>query len=90
MLKKGVIVDNAAPHELSRRIDGKVWNIPCGESEVQSIQERLRVINIARDDVSGKAIVRVLSDEPPHDGALKVSPTLEDYYLYIFGDKAAD
>ena len=90
MLKKGVIVDNAAPHELSRRIDGKVWNIPCSESEVQSIQERLRVINIARDDVSGKAIVRVLSDESPCDGALKVSPTLEDYYLYIFGDKAAD
>ena len=88
MLKKGVIVDNAAPHELSRRIDGKVWNIPCSESEVQSIQERLRVINIARDDVSGKAIVRVLSDEPPHDGALKVAPTLEDYYLYIFGDQA--
>ena len=90
MLKKGVIVDNAAPHELSRRIDGKVWNIPCSESEVQSIQERLRVINIARDDVSGKAIVRVLSDESPRDDALKVSPTLEDYYLYIFGDKAAD
>ena len=90
MLKKGVIVDNAAPHELSSRIDGKVWNIPCSESEVQSIQERLRVINIARDDLSGKAIVRVLSDEPPHDGALKVAPTLEDYYLYIFGDKAAD
>lgn len=90
MLKKGVIVDNAAPHELSRRIDGKVWNIPCVESEVQSIQERLRVINIARDDVSGKVLVRVLSDEPPRDGALKVSPTLEDYYLYIFGDKAAD
>ena len=90
MLKKGVIVDNAPPHELSSRIDGKVWNIPCSESEVQSIQERLRVINIARDDVSGKAIVRVLSDESPRDGALKVSPTLEDYYLYIFGDKAAD
>ena len=90
MLKKGVIVDNAPPHELSSRIDGKVWNIPCGESEVQSIQERLRVINIARDDLSGKAIVRVLSDESPRDGALKVAPTLEDYYLYIFGDKAAD
>lgn len=90
MLKKGVIVDNATPHELSRRIDGKVWNIPCSESEVQSIQERLRVINISRDDVSGKAIVRVLSDESPRDGALKVAPTLEDYYLYIFGDKAAD
>ncbi len=89
MLKKGVIVDNATPHELSRRIDGKVWNIPCSESEVQSIQERLRVINIARDDVSGNVLVRVLSDELPRDGALKVSPTLEDYYLYIFGDQAA-
>ena len=88
MLKRGVIVDNAPPHELATRIDGKVWNIPCDESEVQSIQERLRVINIARDDMSGKVLVRVLSDELPRDGAVKVAPTLEDYYLYIFGDLA--
>ena len=28
MLKKGVIVDNAPPHELTQKIEGKVWNVP--------------------------------------------------------------
>ena len=32
MLKKGVIVDNAPPHELTKKKEGKVWNVPCLES----------------------------------------------------------
>lgn len=86
MLKKGVIVDNAPPHELTKKIEGKVWNVPCLESEVQSMQDKFRVTNIARDDESGDVLLRVLSNEMPTTTSTNVSPTLEDYYLYIFGD----
>lgn len=86
MLKKGVIVDNAPPHELTKKIEGKVWNVPCLESEVQSMQDTFRVTNIARDDESGNVSLRVLSDEKPSEDSKIVTPTLEDYYLYIFGD----
>ena len=86
MLKKGVIVDNAPPHELTKKIEGKVWNVPCLESEVQSMQDTFRVTNIARDEESGNVSLRVLSDEKPSEDAKIVTPTLEDYYLYIFGD----
>lgn len=86
MLKKGVIVDNAPPHELTQKIEGKVWNVPCLESDVQSMQDKFRVTNIARDDESGDVLLRVLSDDPPSIHAKNVAPTLEDYYLYIFGD----
>ena len=86
MLKKGVIVDNAPPHELTKKIEGKVWNVPCLESEVQSTQDKFRVTNIARDDESGDVSLRVLSDEKPSEDSKIVTPTLEDYYLYIFGD----
>ena len=89
MLKKGVIVDNAPPHELTKKIDGKVWNVPCLESEVQSMQDTFRVTNIARDEESGDVLLRVLSDEKPSEDSKIVSPTLEDYYLYIFGDTAS-
>ena len=34
MLKKGVIVDNAPPYELTSKIDGKVWNVLCDEADV--------------------------------------------------------
>ena len=86
MLKKGVIVDNAPPHELTKKIEGKVWNVPCLESEVQSMQDTFRMTNIARDDESGNVSLRVLSDEKPSEDSKIVTPTLEDYYLYIFGD----
>lgn len=86
MLKKGVIVDNAPPHELPKKIEGKVWNVPCLESEVQSTQDKFRVTNIARDDESGDVSLRVLSDKKPSEDSKIVTPTLEDYYLYIFGD----
>jgi ABC-type multidrug transport system, ATPase component len=87
MLKKGVIVDNAPPHELVRKIEGKVWNVPCDEDKVQAMQDRFRVINIARDEtVTGRVSLRVLSENAPTEDAATISPSLEDYYLWVFGD----
>lgn len=50
------------------------------------MQERFRVTNIARDDEAGDVILRVLSEDKPDERAKTVTPTLEDYYLYVFGD----
>ena len=90
LLKKGVIVDNAPPHQLTKKIEGKVWNVPCGETEVQRMQDTYRVTNISRDDEHGDVILRILAEEKPKEGATcaakAAAPTLEDYYLYVFGD----
>lgn len=89
MLKKGVIVDNAPPHELTKKIEGKVWNVPCAETDVQAMQDRFRVTNIARDENTGEVLLRILADEQPTDRSKTVSPTLEDYYLYVFGETSS-
>lgn len=89
MLKKGVIVDNAPPHELTKKIEGKVWNVPCAESDVQLMQDKFRVTNIARDEDSGEVLLRVLADEQPTNQSQTVAPTLEDYYLYVFGETSS-
>lgn len=86
MLKKGVIIDNAPPHELTKKIENKVWILPCAETEVQKMQESYRVTNIARDEENGNILLRVLSDERPDESAKPAAPTLEDYYLYVFDD----
>lgn len=86
MLKKGVIVDNAPPHELTSKIDGKVWNVLCNETDVQAMQEKFRVTNIARDDETGKVLLKVLTKNIPTAESKNIAPTLEDYYLYVFGD----
>lgn len=89
MLKKGVIVDNAPPHELTKKIEGKVWNVPCSESDVQLMQDKFRVTNIARDEDTGEVLLRVLADEQPTDRSKTIAPTLEDYYLYVFGETSS-
>ena len=87
MLKKGKIVDNAPPHELTAKIEGKVWITPCAESDVVSMQDRFRVTNISRDGVL--VDLRIIADDAPTGDSHTVAPTLEDYYLYVFGDEAA-
>ncbi len=89
MLKKGVIADNAPPHVLTEKIAGSVWIVPCAESEVQDFQNRFRVTNISRDETTGEVLLRVLSENKPSDGARTTAPTLEDYYLSVFGETAS-
>ena len=90
MLKKGVIVDNAPPHELTKKIEGKVWNVPCAESDVQLMQDKFHVTNIAHDEETGEVLLRVLSDGKPTDRSKMVAPTLEDYYLYVFEETSGN
>ncbi len=86
MLKKGVIVDHAPPAELLKKIEGKVWSVPVAEEQVAEMQQKFRVTNISRDEVTGKAKLRVLSEEKPTEQSISTAPTLEDYYLYVFGE----
>ena len=74
------------PHELAKKIDGSVWIVLCAESEVQTMQDRFRMTNIARDEQTGEILLRVLADTMPTERARTAAPTLEDYYLYVFGD----
>lgn len=86
MLKKGVIVDNAPPQELIHKIEGKVWVVGCKKDEVLVLQDKFHVTNITRENNTGEVMLRVLSDTQPTQASKQVIPTLEDYYIYIFGD----
>ncbi len=89
LLKKGVIADSAPPAVLLKKIEGGVWIVPCAEPEVPAMQDRFRVTNIARDETTGEVLLRVLHREKPAESARPVAPTLEDYYLHVFGDTAS-
>lgn len=93
MLRRGVIADRAAAHELTARIEGKVWHLPAAPERVAELQACHRVTAIARDE-SGtgdqRVILRVLCEDRPAENATAVAPTLEDYYLYLFGEHTAE
>ena len=84
MLKKGKIVDSAAPSQLIRKMEGRVWRVPAHPSEVADLQARFMVTNIQNDDAG--VSLRVLSDTAPTPGASLISPSLEDCYLGEFGE----
>ncbi len=87
MLKKGVIVDMGRPAELISQISGKVWNVPCTQDEIMDYQDKFTVVNISGGDGTDVTL-RILSDERPSDYAITTAPTLEDYYLSVFGNMA--
>ncbi len=87
MLKKGVIVDRGAPHELTAKIEGKVWEADVDDADVENVGKEYRVTNITRDETdTDKARLRIISDTRPTETANPATPTLEDYYLYVFSD----
>ena len=84
MLKKGVISDSGSPYELTQKIEGQVWQTVVSAEEVRSMQEKFRVVNIQNGEQG--VILRILSDVQPTEDSVTVVPSLEDYYLYVFGD----
>jgi len=86
ILKKGNIVDIKPSTELIKKINGKVWNVFTEEDNVQTIQEKYRVINISKNEEGIE--LRILSENKPDErDVLSVTPNLEDYYLYVFGNE---
>ena len=88
MLRKGKIVNMASPQDLLRELDGKVWEVCVEQDQIADMQSNFAVTNIATSEKhAGKAMLRVLSDTQPTADATELAPSLEDYYLYIFGRK---
>ena len=84
ILKKGVVIDEAPPAVLTKKMENKVWSLHCRDSEVPFYESRYRVTSIAKAE-NDFADLRVLSETKPTEMATVLSPTLEDYYLSIFG-----
>ena len=86
LLKKGEMLRMASSHSLLQEIADKVWTVDVEESEVSSMQNRFAVTGIAKSNTHSSAVMlRILSDSQPLADAKSTTPTLEDYYLYVFG-----
>ena len=87
LLRKGEIADSGEPKELSKKMNGLVWIIHCEENEVPELMTKYRVVNLGKNEKNAQPELRVISETKPSQNSYNVSPSLEDYYLYIFGEK---
>ena len=83
MMKSGEIIHFGRPHEITSRIGGCVWECSVPTSRVEQYTVSLNISNL-RNEENGRTVLRVIADQPPVAGAVKVQPNLEDLFLYYF------
>ena len=83
IMKAGHIIDVGTTDELVKQIEGKVWNCTVPAEKLPEYELRLRIINQRGED-NNQVSIRYLADQAELDGAVPVSPRLEDLYLWLF------
>ncbi len=82
LLRKGKVLDMKAPNELLTLVSGKVWTVIIPAEEQNGLTEKYPCSNISHSE--GKSVLRLISNDKPHQNAQTAEPNMEDLYLYCF------
>ncbi len=88
MMKDGALINKGTLDEMINSMPEKVWNCLVAQQSVTALTKRYKVSNIKSD--SQGAELRIISAEMPCETAVCVRPSLEDMFLYYFGEKVGD
>lgn len=80
LIHQGQLLERAAPEDLLRMLDGKVWQWIVPSAELPALKQNFRVSGAIRR-VEGVQ-VRVVSERAPSAEAQAIAPSLEDVYLH--------
>lgn len=86
IMKDGRLIHQGTREEITKTIDGKVWECVLTQTEADGLWEKYPVINL-RQDGTGGIFLRLVSDEKPYASANNTQATLEDLYLYYFSEE---
>lgn len=82
LMKKGRIIEQGTPWEVTRNIDGKVWECLADPREAARLLASFTVSNLR--NAGDQVHLRLLAQTCPCEGAVNAAPGLEDVYLYYF------
>ena len=83
MMKSGQIVHFGKPQEITAEIDGQVWECAVPSAYAETYAAKFNTSNFRNTDKS-ETILRIISECPPMENAVRVQPDLEDLYLFYF------
>jgi ABC-2 type transport system ATP-binding protein len=86
LISQGKLVAHAAPEDLLRAVEGKVWEWIVPSSELTAARQEYLISNTTRR--SDGVHVRLLALQPP-PGTMPAAPTLEDAYLFCLSQHRA-
>jgi len=79
IIDKGRLMLAGSPLDLTRTLDGRVWQKAIPRAELDVAKEAYPVISTRL--LAGRTLVNVVSDVAPGPGFAAVEPTLEDVYF---------
>lgn len=82
LMKKGRIIEQGTLREVTRNIDGKVWECLADPREAARLLASFTVSNLR--NAGDQVHLRLLAQACPCEGAVNAAPGLEDVYLYYF------
>lgn len=86
MMKDGRFLLQEPMATVTDCIDGKVWEIVADSREAAEYSRRFSVVNLHHEN--NMVRLRIIHETSPAAGAFTVPPSLEDLFLYYFGEEA--
>ena len=90
LLHKGNLIEQGTPGELMKKLDGWVWPVRTDGKPEKAAGPAARIVSLLPEESGNGFCVRVISKDRPSPDARPETPTLEDVYLFFFGDPAED
>lgn len=85
IIKKGALLMGGTVEELTAKANGFVWRCVIPPEQVDQYENEYCIVNLRH--ISGQVELRIISENEPALGAEPLEPTLEDLYLYCFGNE---
>lgn len=88
MMKNGALVNEGTLDEIIRSMPETIWTCLVPQQAVAAITKQYKVSNMKSDGTNAE--LRIISANKPYETAVRVRPSLEDVFLYYFGEKVGD
>ena len=88
LMKDGKILHKGSIDELINSMSETVWECLVPKNMVPNFMEKYKISNMKSE--TNQVMLRIISHEKPVENAMRVEASLEDVFLYYFGEKAGD
>lgn len=85
MMKQGRFLLQEPMDTVADGIKGKVWEVLVSQQEADKMSRQFCVVNLHHEN--GMVRLRIVHNRPPVTDAYPAEPSLEDLFLYHFGDQ---
>ena len=88
LMKDGQLVTSGTSENIIDSMPESVWICRVSKASIDVCLKRFKVSNVK--NVPGGAELRIISRNQPTENAIQVDATLEDVFLYYFGERAGE